>query len=261
MSMQAKKGDLKSGHWHGSVHDGTSHRVVRRESHAERSSGRVVDPVCGMTVEPTTAKYRTDRDGASYYFCSSDCQSKFMTEPNRYLKPSRSAPPARAGIIYTCPMHPQIRRTAPGSCPICGMALEPVGATEESGPSPELINMTRRFWIGTVLAVPTVILEMGAHLPGLNFHRYVSPQLTVWLQFLLATPVILAAGALKLGDLTGPLGEGVRGQVLFGSLMSGICAYLSVRFLTRYFANRSLRPFGAYCLIAGGACLVWFTVR
>ena len=79
--------------------------------------------------------------------------------------------------------------------------------------------------------------------------------------FLLATPVILAAGALKLGDLTGPLGEGVRGQVLFGSLMSGICAYLSVRFLTRYFANRSLRPFGAYCLIAGGACLVWFTVR
>ena len=79
--------------------------------------------------------------------------------------------------------------------------------------------------------------------------------------FLLATPVILAAGALKLGDLTGPLGAGVRGQVLFGSLMSGIAAYLSVRFLTRYFANRSLRPFGAYCLVAGGGCLVWFLVR
>ncbi len=79
--------------------------------------------------------------------------------------------------------------------------------------------------------------------------------------FLLATPVILAAGALKLGDLTGPLGAGVRGQVLFGSLMSGIGAYLSVRFLTRYFANRSLRPFGVYCVVLGVACLVWFTVR
>jgi undecaprenyl-diphosphatase len=79
--------------------------------------------------------------------------------------------------------------------------------------------------------------------------------------FLLATPVILAAGALKLGDLTGPLGDGIRGQVLFGSLMSGVSAYLSVRFLTRYLANRSLRPFGAYCLVLGVGCLVWFTVR
>ena len=79
--------------------------------------------------------------------------------------------------------------------------------------------------------------------------------------FLLATPVILAAGALKLGDLTGPLGDGVRGQVLFGSLMSGIGAYLSVRFLTRYFANRSLRPFGVDGVVVGVACLVWFTVR
>lgn len=79
--------------------------------------------------------------------------------------------------------------------------------------------------------------------------------------FLLATPVILAAGALKLGDLTGPLGQGVRGQVLFGSLMSGVGAYLSVRFLTRYLANRSLRPFGIYCLALGVGCLVWFTVR
>jgi Cu+-exporting ATPase len=117
-----------------------------------------------------------------------------MTEPNRYLKPRRYTPPAQASIIYTCPMHPQIRRTEPGNCPICGMALEPIGVAEESGRSPELVDMTRRFWIGTILSVPTVILEMGAHLPGLNFHRYVSPQLTVWLQFLLATPVVLWAG-------------------------------------------------------------------
>jgi undecaprenyl-diphosphatase len=79
--------------------------------------------------------------------------------------------------------------------------------------------------------------------------------------FLLATPVILAAGALKLGDLAGPLGDGISGEVLFGSVLSGVAAYLSVRFLTRYFANRSLRPFGVYCLVAGAACLVWFAIR
>ncbi len=91
-------------------------------------------------------------------------------------------------------MHPQIRQIGPGSCPICGMALEPVNVGEETGPSAELIDMTRRFWIGAVLAVPTVILEMGGHFPGLNLHRYVSPQVSVWMQFLLATPVVLWAG-------------------------------------------------------------------
>jgi Cu+-exporting ATPase len=91
-------------------------------------------------------------------------------------------------------MHPQIRQPAPGSCPICGMALEPVTSGEDSGPSPELIDMTRRFWIGAALAVPVVILEMGAHLPGLNLHHFVSPSLSVWIQFLLAAPVVLWAG-------------------------------------------------------------------
>jgi len=101
---------------------------------------------------------------------------------------------AAKGAIYTCPMHPQIRRTEPGNCPICGMALEPVSAAEETGPSPELIDMSRRFWIGGVLAVPTVILEMGGHFPGLNLHHFISPQLSVWLQFLFATPVVVWAG-------------------------------------------------------------------
>jgi len=91
-------------------------------------------------------------------------------------------------------MHPQIRQPEPGSCPICGMALESVTTGEDTGPSPELLDMTRRFWIGTALAVPVVILEMGAHLPGLNLHHFVSPQLAIWVQFLLATPVVLWAG-------------------------------------------------------------------
>ena len=114
--------------------------------------------------------------------------------PKKYQNKTTEPAPPQQGTIYTCPMHPQIRRNAPGNCPICGMALEPVSAAAEIGPSPELIDMTRRFWIGTALAVPTVILEMGAHFPGLNLHHYVSPQISIWLQFLFATPVVLWAG-------------------------------------------------------------------
>jgi len=114
--------------------------------------------------------------------------------PEKYSNKTTELARPHQGTIYTCPMHPQIRRNAPGNCPICGMALEPVSAAAETGPSPELIDMTRRFWVGTALAVPTVILEMGAHFPGLNLHHYVSPQVSIWLQFLFATPVVLWAG-------------------------------------------------------------------
>ena len=103
-------------------------------------------------------------------------------------------PPGQNGVIYTCPMHPQIRRSVPGNCPICGMTLEPVGANEDTGPSAELIDMTRRFWIGAALALPMLVLEMGGHFPGLNLHHYVSPQISVWIQFVLGTPVVLWGG-------------------------------------------------------------------
>ena len=106
-----------------------------------------------MTVDPQTAKHRAEVAGATYYFCSSKCREKFIAEPARYLKPESSAPPpkpAPAGTIYTCPMHPQIRQVGPGNCPICGMALEPETVTADTGPSAELIDMTRRFWIGLV---------------------------------------------------------------------------------------------------------------
>jgi len=103
--------------------------------------------------------------------------------------------PAATATIYTCPMHPQIRQAGPGACPICGMALEPlVSAGEETGPNAELLDMTRRFWIGAALAAPTAILEMGGHFPGLNLHHYISPQVSVWIEFLLATPVVIWAG-------------------------------------------------------------------
>jgi Cu+-exporting ATPase len=145
-----------------------------------------------MSMQPQ----KRNRDTEPEYPNGSAHDDANVAEPNKHLTPSKSVskPPVPKGVVYTCPMHPQIRESKPGSCPICGMALEPVGATEETGPSPELIYMRRRFWIGTVLAVPVVILEMSAHFPGLNLHRYVSPQISVWLQFLLATPVVLWAG-------------------------------------------------------------------
>src|SRR5262249_7711909 len=158
------------------------------------SSGEI-DPVCGMSVDPTTSSHRHAHGGHLYHFCSARCQTKFAERPEKFLSlhggASSSSP---AGTIYTCPMHPQIRQPEPGRCPICGMALESVPTGEDTGPSPELLDMTRRFWIGTALAVPVVILEMGAHLPGLNLHHFVSPQLAIWVQFLLATPVVLWTG-------------------------------------------------------------------
>jgi P-type Cu+ transporter len=157
----------------------------------------VTDPVCGMTVEAANSRHHHQYKGHDYMFCSGGCRSKFVANPEQYLNKAAEAPaaqPAPDGAIYTCPMHQQIRQVGPGVCPICGMALEPLSVGEKTGPSAELIDMTRRFWIGVVLAVPVVILEMGAHVPVLELHRYISPQLSAWAQFLLATPVVLWAG-------------------------------------------------------------------
>ena len=107
---------------------------------------QAIDPVCGMTVDPKTAKHKAEHKGHTYYFCSAGCRTKFVATPEKYL--DKVEEPAVAGAIYTCPMHPEIRQVGPGSCPICGMALEPVTVTAESGPNPELADMTRRFWIG-----------------------------------------------------------------------------------------------------------------
>ncbi|HJU19216.1 MAG TPA: heavy metal translocating P-type ATPase [Stellaceae bacterium] len=155
----------------------------------------VRDPVCGMRVDPAASQHRFAHDGRTFHFCSAGCREKFAADPARYLEPQRETPPpAVPGAIYTCPMHPQIRQDKPGNCPICGMALEPVGAAEESGPNPERIDMTRRFWIGVALAAPLVALEMGTHIPGVELHRYLAPDISIWIQFVLATPVVLWCG-------------------------------------------------------------------
>jgi Cu+-exporting ATPase len=154
--------------------------------------GQVTDPVCGMKVDVATSQHRLEHGGTTFHFCSARCRTKFEADPDKYLKPEKAAAP-KAGI-YTCPMHPEIRQQGPGTCPICGMALEPLEVTAEAEPNPELIDMTRRFWIGLALTIPVVILEMGAHIPGLDLHHVVSPRTSTWIQFLLGTPVVLWAG-------------------------------------------------------------------
>ncbi|GLK85104.1 copper-translocating P-type ATPase [Ancylobacter defluvii] len=151
------------------------------------------DPVCGMDVDPHTATLKADHNGLTYYFCSAGCRTKFIADPQKYLGDKAPAAPVPEGTEYTCPMHPEIRQIGPGSCPICGMALEPMLVSLDDGPNHELIDMTRRFWVGLALAVPVFALEMGAHLvPAL--HHLVPPEFSNWIQLALATPVVLWAG-------------------------------------------------------------------
>src|SRR5581483_11821688 len=118
--------------------------------HHGHDSPATRDPVCGMTVDPKTSKHRFEYRGQTLHFCCAGCRTKFAADPAKYLdkdKPPESAP-ASAGTIYTCPMHPEIRQAGPGSCPICGMALEPDVVSLDAAPNPELADMSRRFWIG-----------------------------------------------------------------------------------------------------------------
>jgi Cu+-exporting ATPase len=165
--------------------------------HAEAASatGRAIDPVCGMSVDPHTAKHRADHAGRPYYFCSAGCRTKFLADPERYLAAKEEGPappPVPEGTVYTCPMHPEIRQIGPGSCPICGMALEPVLATIEQEPNPELVDMTRRFWTGLALTLPVLVLEMGRHFLGID--EVIDRQTSNWFQLLFATPVVLWGG-------------------------------------------------------------------
>jgi len=155
------------------------------------------DPVCKMTVSPESAAASYDYNGENYYFCAVGCRDRFAADPKKYL-----TPPAKGGesalldphsaVEYTCPMHPEIVQIGPGSCPICGMALEPKVVSLEDRSDPELIDMKRRFRISAALTLPVFVLAMAEMLP--NFHAYVPPRLSIWVQFLLATPVVLWGG-------------------------------------------------------------------
>ncbi|MEP7452849.1 heavy metal translocating P-type ATPase [Phyllobacterium sp. SB3] len=151
------------------------------------------DPVCGMKVDRASAKHFLRHEGEKYYFCSASCMAKFEKSPQDYLG-DRPAPKAMpAGTQYTCPMHPEIVKDGPGSCPLCGMALEPMGIpTGDEGPNPELVDFTRRFWISALCSVPLLLITMGPML-GLPLRTWIGEQLAVWLEFALATPVVLWA--------------------------------------------------------------------
>ncbi|MGE4063249.1 MAG: heavy metal translocating P-type ATPase [Rhodospirillaceae bacterium] len=155
---------------------------------------QTVDPVCGMAVDWRVTEHRAMYGETSYLFCSARCKTAFMADPRQYLGAhSPSAASVAKPAQYTCPMHPEVRQSGPGACPLCGMALEPVEATPTSGTSHELRDMTRRFWIGLVLTLPVVLLEMGNHLFGLD--RILSAGRNALMQFLFATPGVLWAGA------------------------------------------------------------------
>ncbi len=178
-----------------SSHDHSQHGMTAMSAQAPVTALLTIDPVCGMTVDPNTTTLKAEHGGHPYYFCSAGCRTKFIANPAKYLDPELIKAAADAqpkDAIYTCPMHPEIRQAGPGSCPICGMALEPLLATADTGPNPELIDMTRRFWIGLVIALPILVLEMGGHLTGLMM--ILSRQSSNWIQLVLATPVVLWAG-------------------------------------------------------------------
>jgi len=149
-----------------------------------------------MMVDTAAAKHSSTFAEQVFYFCSSKCLEKFTAEPAKFAgrQAASGNAPARTGTVYTCPMHPEIRRDAPGTCPKCGMALEPIDGVGDAGPNPELADMWRRFWVGGVLSVPMLALEMGAHFPGLNLHHYVPATVSLWIQFALGTPVVIWAG-------------------------------------------------------------------
>src|SRR3989338_8793918 len=151
-----------------------------------------IDPVCGMTVKPESP-HRCEYRGVEYHFCSAKCLGKFQASPETYLS-SRATEPqvARSGAMYTCPMHPEIRQPAPGSCPKCGMALEPRNAPAED--KAELRDMTRRFWVSAVLALPVFVMAMVSDLAPQLLPDFVSMRVLIWLEFALATPVVVWGG-------------------------------------------------------------------
>src|SRR3984885_1031480 len=167
---------------------------------AEQNAEVAIDPVCGMKVKRETAKHRFEYKACEYLFCCARCRERFQADPENFLKPKpkqalpapKRQEPAAAGAIYTCPMDPEVRQVGPGTCPVCGMAREPEQVSLDQGPDPELIDMTKRFWIALVLTAPVFAIEMGRHL---GLMHLVDPSWSNWISFALSTPVVLWAGA------------------------------------------------------------------
>ncbi len=158
----------------------------------EITDSKVIDPVCGMKVDPVATAHHATHAGTDHHFCSARCREKFVADPDRYLSPAPIEPavdPAAVDATYICPMHPQIRQQGPGTCPICGMALEPEMPSLEDEDNPELRDFTRRFWWTLPLTVIVLALAMLGHRVA-----FLSVEARTWIELVLATPVVLWAG-------------------------------------------------------------------
>jgi len=162
----------------------------KHEHSAPSGSAEFIDPVCGMSVDPNT-ELKTDYQQQTYYFCNPSCLDKFKGDPEFYLIPpdQRPVPEGAADMDYTCPMDPEIVQKGPGTCPICGMALEPMQPTLDDAPNPELVDFSHRFWMTLPLTLIVFVLAMGSHI-----HSFISPHIQPWIELVLATPVVLWAG-------------------------------------------------------------------
>lgn len=160
------------------------------QQHAQSGASAFIDPVCGMSVDPNT-ELKTDYQQQTYYFCNPSCLDKFKADPEFYLIPpdQRPVPEGAADMDYTCPMDPEIVQKGPGTCPICGMALEPMQPTLDDGPNPELVDFSHRFWLTLPLTLIVFVMAMGSHI-----HSFISPHIQPWIELVLATPVVLWAG-------------------------------------------------------------------
>ena len=166
------------------------------------------DPVCGMTVNPAKAAGSSEYRGQTYYFCGKGCLAKFTAEPGLYLRPPNAQPlvmvaplppkpnarPVEHNVEYTCPMHPEVRQMGPGSCPKCGMALEPVTISAHEEDNPELRDMTRRFWVSVALTIPVLLAAMADFIPGRPLEQLASARVWTWFELIAGTPVVLWGG-------------------------------------------------------------------
>ncbi|MGD9671577.1 MAG: heavy metal translocating P-type ATPase [Hyphomicrobiaceae bacterium] len=185
-----------SAHDHNHQDGRPENRNPRHNHHAQVAAATdhgasAIDPVCGMTVNIATAKHVLEHKGQDVYFCSAGCKEKFSADPNRYAKGPPQPEEMPEGTLYTCPMHPEIVRDAPGTCPICGMALEPMGVpAADEGPNPELVDFRRRMFVGAALTLPLLVVAMGTHL-GLPIRSWLGERVSDWAELALATPVVL----------------------------------------------------------------------
>lgn len=186
-----------SNHDHNHSHDDSSdHSCCSIKPAVQSNPTLVKDPVCGMMIDPKSAKGgSTQHNGETFYFCNPRCKEKFQREPAKYLSAEKPLSAAEAkDIIYTCPMHPEIRQKGPGNCPICGMALEPEEISLEEAENPELLDFTKRLKVSAVLTVPLALFAMSDLLPGQPIQHALPSWALAWIQLLLATPVVLWGG-------------------------------------------------------------------